>query len=205
LDRVSSGVPGFDSLVQGGFPKGFSVLLSGSPGTGKTIFGLHFLVEGLKNGETCGYITYSQSPKDIKDQAEQFGWSIGNLKFVELKSEEFSEGLSGKTYDRLVVDSLSSVAVMTRGSLGSFIEKLKKMGCTTLLISELPKESMWLSRDTISEFLCDGVILLKNVEAAGEVKSLIKVEKMRSTKIEQKSNIYNITSKGFEVKTYKAR
>ena len=205
VDRVSSGVPGFDVLVQGGFPKGFAVLVSGSPGTGKTIFGLQFLVDGLKNGETCGYITYSQSPKDIKDQAAQFGWSIGSLEFVELKSEDFAEGLSGKSYDRLVVDSLSSVAVMTRGSLGSFIGKLKKMGCTALLISELPKESMWLSRDTISEFLCDGVILLKSVEAAGEVKNLLKVEKMRSTKIEQKSNIYNITSKGFEVKTYKAR
>lgn len=203
MERVKSGVPGFDGLVGGGFPKGFSVLVSGSPGTGKTIFGLHFLMEGVMNGEKCAYITYSQSPKDIKDQAAEFGWDAGRMEFIEIKPQEFEEAIVGKRFDRIVLDSLSSVAVMTRDSLGRFIGKTKEMGCTSLLISELPKESNWLSRDTISEFLCDGVILLKSVEAAGEVKNLLKVEKMRSTKIEKKSNIYNIAEKGFVVKTYK--
>ena len=205
MDRVKTGVPGFDELVEGGFPKNFAVLLSGSPGTGKTIFGLHFLNEGLKNGEKCAYITYSQAPKDIKDQALEFGWDMTGLQFIELKAEEFEEALTGKQFDRIVLDSLSSIAVMTRNTLGSFIMKMKEMGCTSILISELAKESVWLSRDTISEFLTDGVILLKSIEAAGEVKNLLKVEKMRSTAIEKKSNIYNITGKGFEVKTYKVR
>jgi circadian clock protein KaiC len=79
------------------------------------------------------------------------------------------------------------------------------MNCTSILISELSKESAWLSRDTISEFLTDGVVVLKSVEVAGEVKNLLKVEKMRSTAIEKKSNIYNITEKGFEVKTYSVK
>ncbi|UCD03203.1 MAG: hypothetical protein JSV63_01030 [Candidatus Aenigmatarchaeota archaeon] len=205
MERVKSGVPGFDDLIQGGFPKNFVVLVSGSPGTGKTIFGLHFLNEGLKNGEKCAYITYSQAPKDIMDQAAEFGWDMTGVKFLELKPEEFEEALTGKQFDRIVLDSLSSIAVMTRNSLGRFIMKTKGMGCTTILVSELAKESVWLSRDTISEFLTDGVIHLKSVEAAGEVKNLLKVEKMRSTGIERKSNIYNITSKGFEVKTYKVR
>ena len=203
MERVKSGVPGFDSLVDGGFPKGFAVLLSGSPGTGKTIFGLHFLNEGIKSGERCAYITYSQSPKDIGDQASMFGWDVQALEFIELKVQDFEDILAGKQYDRIVLDSLSAVAVMTRGSLGGFIGKIKEMGCTALLISELPKDSEWLSRDTISEFLCDGVVVLRSVEAAGEVKQLLKVEKMRSTKIVHKSNIYEIGPKGFDVKTYK--
>jgi circadian clock protein KaiC len=205
VERVKSGVPGFDDLVEGGFPKGFSVLVSGSPGTGKTIFGLHFLNEGLNNGEKCAYVTYSQSPKDILDQAAEFGWNMTGLQFVELKPEEFEEAFAGKKFDRMVMDSLSSIAVMTRDSLGRFITKSKEMGCTCILVSELPKESVWLSRDTISEFLTDGVVLLKSVEAAGEVKNLLKVEKMRSTAIQKKSNIYNITGKGFEVKSYRVR
>ncbi len=205
MERIKSGVPGFDGLVDGGFPKGFAVLLSGAPGTGKTIFGLHFLQEGMKNGERCAYITYSQSPKDIKDQGTVLGWDLSALQFVQLRPEEFEESLAGKQYDRVVLDSLSSVAVMTRDSLGRFITKVKEVGCTALLISELPKDTQWLSRDTISEFLCDGVIVLKSVEAAGEVKNLLKVEKMRSTKIDQKSYIYNLTGAGFELKTFKAR
>jgi circadian clock protein KaiC len=205
MDRIKSGVPGFDGLVDGGFPKGFVVLLSGAPGTGKTIFGLHFLLDGIKSGEKCVYITYSQSPKDIRDQGAILGWDLSTLEFVELKPEEFEESLAGKRYDRVVLDSLSAVAVMTRDSLGRFITKVKEMGCTALLISELPKDSKWLSRDTISEFLCDGVIVLRSVEAAGEVKNLLKVEKMRSTKIDQKSFLYNLTGSGFELKTYKVR
>jgi len=205
MERVATGVPGFDGLIEGGFPKNFTILLSGSPGTGKTIFGLRFLKEGLDKGEKCAYITYSQAPKDIQDQASEFGWDMSRLEFLELRPEEFEEALAGKHYNRIVLDSLSSIAVMTRDSLGRFIMKTKEMGCTSVLISELPKESVWLSRDTISEFLTDGVIILKSVEAAGEVKNLLKVEKMRSTKIEKKSNIYSITDKGFEVKSYLAR
>jgi len=205
VERVKTGVPGFDGLVEGGFPKNFSILLSGSPGTGKTIFGLHFLREGLMNGERCAYVTYSQTPKDILDQAAEFGWDMKGLEFIELKPEDFEEVFTGKKFGRIVLDSLSSIAVMTRDSLGRFIMKAKEIGCTAILISELPKESVWLSRDTISEFLTDGVVLLKSVEAAGEVKNLLKVEKMRSTAIEKKSNIYNITERGFEVKSYKVR
>ena len=205
MERIKTGVPGFDDLIEGGFPKNFSVLLSGSPGTGKTIFGLRFLNEALMNAERCAYVTYSQSPKDILDHAAQFGWEMKGLEFIQLKPEEFEEELRTKKFDRIVLDSLSSIAVMTRDSLSRFIMQAKDMGCTCILISELPKESVWLSRDTISEFLTDGVVLLKSVEAAGEVKNLLKVEKMRSTKIERKSNIYDITDKGFEVKSYRAR
>ena len=50
-DRVKTGVSGFDELVEGGIPKGFNVLITGLPGTGKTIFGLQYLYTGLKNGE----------------------------------------------------------------------------------------------------------------------------------------------------------
>jgi KaiC/GvpD/RAD55 family RecA-like ATPase len=205
MERVKSGVKGFDDLIGGGYPKGFAILVSGSPGCGKTIFGLHFLFDGMKKGEKCAYVTYSQSRKDLLDQAIQFGWDMKGVDFVEVKPEDFMEVVINKKYDRMVIDSLSSVAVMTRDSLGNFMAKLKGMGCTALLISELPKESNWLSRDTISEFMCDGVVILKSVEAAGEVKNLLKVEKMRSTKIDKESHIYNITESGFELKVYKAR
>lgn len=53
IKRVKTGVPGFDGLVEGGIPEGFVVVVTGPPGTGKTIFSLQFLLEGIKNSERC--------------------------------------------------------------------------------------------------------------------------------------------------------
>lgn len=47
LERISTGVTGLDTLIEGGIPRGFTVLVGGNPGTGKTILTSHFLYEGL--------------------------------------------------------------------------------------------------------------------------------------------------------------
>ncbi len=52
-ERVTTGIKGLDPLIEGGFPKGRSILVTGEPGTGKTIFALQFLAEGLARGEKC--------------------------------------------------------------------------------------------------------------------------------------------------------
>ena len=72
--RVSTGVKGLDKLVQGGVPKGSVVLVSGAPGTGKTILGMQFLEAGLRKGEKCAYVTIEEPPEKIMNQAEQFGF-----------------------------------------------------------------------------------------------------------------------------------
>ena len=72
-DRVKTGVSGFDELVEGGIPKGFNVLITGLPGTGKTIFGLQYLYTGLKNGENGLYVSIDSKPDMLKEQAKQFG------------------------------------------------------------------------------------------------------------------------------------
>ncbi len=56
MEKVTSGIEGFDKLISGGFPKSRAYLVSGEPGTGKTIFTLQYLLQGLKNGEKCVYI-----------------------------------------------------------------------------------------------------------------------------------------------------
>lgn len=61
LDRISTGISGLDSLIEGGVPKGYTVLVAGNPGTGKTILTSHFLYEGLKNGESGLYVSFSES------------------------------------------------------------------------------------------------------------------------------------------------
>jgi circadian clock protein KaiC len=75
-DRVPTGIAGFDGLVEGGLPKGRSILITGEPGTGKTIFSLQFLFEGLLRGERGIYVAADEEPMDILEQAASLGWNL---------------------------------------------------------------------------------------------------------------------------------
>ncbi len=102
MERVTTGVKGFDSLIEGGFPKGSTALVTGSPGTGKTIFALHFLCEGAAKGENGIYVVIDSGHglglSLLKEQAEQLGLPIakyeqeGKIKFmaVPLESRKFN-------------------------------------------------------------------------------------------------------------------
>lgn len=75
-ERVPTGIVGLDSLIEGGLPKGRSILVTGEPGTGKTILALQFLVEGLNRGEKGIYVTADESPADVLQQAASLGWDL---------------------------------------------------------------------------------------------------------------------------------
>lgn len=76
MERVSTGIPGLDKLIDGGFPKGRSILLTGEPGTGKTICSLQFLLAGLARGEKCVYVAADEEPSDILEQGASMGWDL---------------------------------------------------------------------------------------------------------------------------------
>ena len=75
-ERVPTGIEGLDQRIEGGLPKGRSILVTGEPGTGKTIFALQFLVEGLKRGEKCMFVTADEGPLDVLEQAASLGWDL---------------------------------------------------------------------------------------------------------------------------------
>jgi circadian clock protein KaiC len=73
MERIKTNIKGLDELIDGGIPKGFIVLLSGSPGTGKTIFGLNYIYNGANDFDQVGlYVSFEQKPDDIREQAKQF-------------------------------------------------------------------------------------------------------------------------------------
>jgi circadian clock protein KaiC len=76
VERVPTGISGVDRLIEGGFPKGRSILITGEPGTGKTIFALQFLIEGLGRGEKGIYVAADEGPVDILEQAASLGWDL---------------------------------------------------------------------------------------------------------------------------------
>ena len=81
--RVATGIPGLDPLLEGGFPAGKSYLITGSSGTGKSIFCMQFLLKGLMDGEKAVYVAVDEKPRDILEHGASLGWELG--KFIENK------------------------------------------------------------------------------------------------------------------------
>ncbi len=73
-DRISSGIPGLDKLLNGGYMKGRSILIAGGPGTGKSILTWHFLFDGIVNNETAVLLSLDQSSEVVLNDMANFGW-----------------------------------------------------------------------------------------------------------------------------------
>lgn len=76
MERIETGINGLDELIQGGLPKGRTFLVSGACGTGKTIFGMQFLLHGARKGEPGVFVTVDERPKLIREDMNNFGWDV---------------------------------------------------------------------------------------------------------------------------------
>ncbi|ASJ06323.1 ATPase domain-containing protein [Thermococcus pacificus] len=78
VERVKSGIQGFDDLIEGGFPKGTTVLVTGPTGSGKTTFGVQFVYKGAELYDEPGVIvTLEERSRDLRREMLAFGWDIG--------------------------------------------------------------------------------------------------------------------------------
>jgi circadian clock protein KaiC len=82
--RSKTGVTGFDDILHGGLIAERFYLIDGNPGSGKTTFALQFLMEGVRNGEKCVYVTLSETRAELIEGAESHGWSTEGIEIVEL-------------------------------------------------------------------------------------------------------------------------
>jgi KaiC/GvpD/RAD55 family RecA-like ATPase len=220
VKRVKTGITQLDSLIEGGFLEGSANMVTGETGTGKTIFALQFLWEGLKKGDTCIYITLEESPEDIKADALEFGWdfseyeskglfriiyhdpaqvnNLGSILVDEIKT------LNAK---RLVIDSISVVGLSlqensrVRKMVYSLINIVKRTGCTAVLTSEIDAgDENALSRYGVEEFVVDSVILLRYLEVGEESDRTLTIRKMRRTEHGKLNYAFQISDKGVILK-----
>ncbi len=78
--KVPTGIDGFDQMTHGGLPRGRTTLLSGGPGSGKTIFALQFLVRGAQNYQEPGiFVAFEETAKRLAANAHGFGWKLTEL------------------------------------------------------------------------------------------------------------------------------
>ena len=76
VDRVKTGIPGMDEILNGGIPRRNVVLLSGGPGTGKSIFSYQYLWNGLREGEPGVFVALEEHPVQVRINMSQFGWDV---------------------------------------------------------------------------------------------------------------------------------
>ena len=194
--RLETGVKGFDQLVEGGVPERSLVLLSGVIGTGKSIFGMNFLVHGVQKGENGVYISLQESIDETIAEMNVF-WPVRDMikekKLSVTQPELYNfDALLGAIEDsidqthakRLVIDSISIISMYfedpfrIRKSLITLATLLKKLGCTTLAISQVTKGT---SLYGVEEFVSDGLIKMYYIKTNSSFRRGLTVRKMRAT------------------------
>ncbi len=116
---VKIGVPGFDELLEKGIPKSTNILVSGGPGTGKTIFCLQTLYNAVREGHDCLYATFEEAPRRLRQHMAEFGWNVEKVEekdtFLKLKI-----GKAGKS-GSLVIRQLDPLQIAR--SVEALLEK----------------------------------------------------------------------------------
>ena len=223
MERIKSGIKGLDNLVNGGFPRSHSILICGAPGTGKTIFGLQFLYKGAKQFDENGlYVSIEEHPTKLKNYAKEFGWKdidkleeAHKIEFLRISPSErkfdivnlVKQKVTEQKIKRIVFDSLSAIYLAFEDItqfVYSFVNTIGELNVTSLFITDSPPGSTLLTKDGVSEFVCDGVIHLQLNDVSKTVNRTISIKKMRGTSIVPGINSLIFTESGLEIEEYKA-
>ncbi len=219
--RVSTGIKGLDEMVNGGIPKGHSIAVIGSFGTGKTTFAMQFIWEGLKKREKCIFMSLEEDEESILKTAQSFGWDFAshidrNLLLIKLEPEDAKSSinrLEGEIPEiirefgasRIAIDSVSLITMLfnsdeeRRKALFRMSRSIKESGATAVFTAEVDPKNPAVSRDGLVEYVVDGVILLSFIEEGNRLMLTLRVLKMRRTKHSREVKPYNITDHGIEV------
>ncbi|HYB78652.1 MAG TPA: ATPase domain-containing protein [Thermoplasmata archaeon] len=222
--RVPTGISGLDEMLGGGFPSGHVVLVTGLPGTGKTCFGLQFLMAGVAAGERGVFLSLEEDVAPLLESARQFRWPVdaavngGTLKVLRIDPKETRQSLHriqgelGKELmslgaKRIVVDSVSLLNMLSddesgrRATLFALAAACREAGATTVLTAEADPLHPEVSRDGLSEYVADGVLLLGYRTGADghRVGLSLRVLKMRRTAHVRSVQPYTIGPNGISV------
>lgn len=219
--RVSSGVPGFDELVEGGLLSDRLYVISGPPGSGKTTFSSHFITRGAKEGENCLYVTMHETKSELMQDMSGFEFGFDRamqsdaIQFLNLVTESGKRtitqfgtegGLTNRLVafieangvDRAVVDStmlLQHFFADANEEITGFLSALKQTDATILLISEMTDPTSYADE----HYLAHGVIFFHNFLDSGGMTRGIQVIKMRGTAIDTDIRRISFSDQGLRV------
>jgi circadian clock protein KaiC len=224
-DRVPTGITGLDDLIEGGFPRGSLILLAGSPGSGKTVASAQYIYHGACDfGETGVYLSFEERESVFIKNMEKLGMNFSQLKdtdkfkFLDMmmpgnKAHSVETlNLTLKTIQsmktqRLVIDSFTamSLALDNKAESRIFLYLLEKVmrdiGCTTLLLVEVPKGQHGLGCG-FEEFVVDGIILFETIRVRSGIRKRAIIQKMRGTSHNQNYCDIVISAQGLSLMPY---
>lgn len=215
--RLSIGVPLLDEMMGGGLPVGYSLLVAGPSGSGKSQLAAAFLAEGARAGEKGVIAAFEKTPARSKkmrlDELIASG-EVGviDTRLLDLSIDETLHALTeliertGAT--RVVIDSISGFELALaptfradfRESLYRMIAVLTGKGAAVLMISELEDRYTDLRFSPYgAAFLTDAIIVQRYVELEGELKRVMAVVKIRNSGHSHELRPYEITDAGIVI------
>ncbi|MFU8831310.1 MAG: RAD55 family ATPase [Wenzhouxiangella sp.] len=215
--RVSMGIEGLDEMMGGGLPAGYSLLVVGPSGSGKSILATTFLAEGARCGERGVIAAFEKSPNQLLNKQLQKLVSAGHVGVIDTRSLDLS--IDETLHDlllmidrmqakRVVIDSLSGFELALapqfsedfRGSLYRMVAELTSKGVTILLTSELEDRYTDLRFSPYnSAILADAILVQRYVEIAGQFKRVFSVIKVRGSDHCKDIRLFDITDDGIVI------
>jgi circadian clock protein KaiC len=209
LERLATGIPGFDQIAGGGLPVGRNTLVTGSAGAGKTVFAVQFLAEGIRRfGQAGVFVTLGEEPDDLRRNASSLGYDLaawerdGSLRFVDASPTgdedvvvgrfDFS-GLTARILaavrevaaTRVAIDSVSSAftrfpdETAVRWALHGLLSALKEAGVTAVLTAEGRDDELARLHLQIGEHAADSIVQLGYRSLGDRRRRTIEVVKLR--------------------------
>jgi len=211
MEKLSTGMEGFDTVGYGGLPKGRATLLAGTAGSAKTVFAMQFLVRGIELGDNGVFVTFEETPADLRRNMLSLGWGCARfesekkLAFVDASPRPEEERIEAGPFDfaalvarieacvrridakRVVLDSIGAMFAQfkdpaaVRRELYRIIAALKQMNVTAIVTSERTEDYGPISRHGMEEFVADNVILLRNALGEEKRRRTVEILKFRGT------------------------
>ncbi len=219
---VPTGIKALDEILDGGFLKSQIIILAGNPGAGKTTFGVQFLYEGTKRGEPGIFVGLVEPREDFMNYMENLGFKLkeaekeGKFIFIEALTLRDRASLEVLTTNilrsiketgakRLVIDSISVLEPLFTNDADAraflhnvLLRSLKRMGVTSIIISDLPYGVEVIGRG-LEEFVFDGVITLEQELKLGLPRRMLVIRKLRGKAIPTSHYDFVIGQGGIEL------
>lgn len=221
MKREGTGIVDVDGMIGGGFPTGSVVGISGPPGVGKSIFSLHFVLEGARKGQRGVYVNLEEPRRNIDNMIRQFSFAdeffafekkglivvkcFDYNKYEKIREDLFEQVHGDKKIRRLIIDSFNcffasncdckgNSGMMVRKMIMEDFYKLRRARLTTLLTLEKDEENANFN----IPYLVDGIIMLDYLDL-GTIERRISVPKMRWTNQCKDGRSYDIADEGIVV------